>query len=172
MKVRGLGTIAGGSAHEGIRCTGSTNATPIVLTLTAGHLQKNGDRVVVSGITGNTNANGEWTLGSVGATTATLLGSVGNGTHGGTPVVRALCDNTPFMQRYSCGANVAATDAYDGVVVVESSADDSTYADAINGVTLGAGQDNLIIEVTLGRYMRFRSSTAGTTGAASAQLLG
>lgn len=171
MKVLGLGSVAGGSAQEGIRCTGSTNATPIVLTLTAGHQQKNGNRVVVSGITGNTGANGEWTLSAVGATTATLDGSVGNGTHGGTPVVRALCDRTPFMQRGSAAAAIGATDAYDGVVVVESSADDTTYADAIKGVALGAGQDNLVIEVELGRYMQFRSSTAGTTGAASAQLL-
>lgn len=170
MKVRGLGTIAGGTAHEGIRCTGSTNATPIVLTLTAGHQQKNGDRVVVSGITGNTGANGEWTISAVTATTATLNGSVGNGTHGGTPVVRALCDQTPFMQRHSAAAFIGATDAYDGVMVIESSADDTTYADAIQGVALGAGQDNVVIEVTLGRYMRMRSSTAGTTGAGSAQI--
>lgn len=171
LKVLSLGTIAGGTAHEGLRCTGSTNATPIVLTMTAGHGLKNGDRIVVAGITGNTGANGEWTVSAAASTTATLVGSVGNGTHGGTPTVRALCDRTPFMARHSAAANIAATDAYDGVVIVEGSADDSTYATAIKGVALGAGQDNEFVEVDMTRYMKFRSSTAGTTGACSCQLL-
>lgn len=172
LKVQSLGTVAGGSAQEGLRCTGSTNATPIVLTVNAGHGLKVGDRVVVAGITGNTGANGEWTVSAVAATTATLQGSVGNGTHGGTPTLRVLCDKTPIMQRHAAAAFVGATDAYDGVVAVQSSADDSTYADAIQGVALGAGQDNLHIEVKLGKYMRLISTTAGTTGACSAQLMG
>lgn len=173
IKVASLGVIAGGTAHEGLRPTSSTNATPIVLTVNAGHGLKIGDRVVVAGITGNTNANGEWTISAVAATTATLEGSSGNGAHGGTATLRALMDKTPFMRNHSAGAFIGATDAYDGVMIIEGSADDSTYATALAGsaVALGAGQDNLHVEVNLAKYMRLRSSTAGSAGAGSAQLL-
>lgn len=171
IKVQSLGVVAGGTAHEGLRVSGGTNATPIVLTLNAGHGLKVADRVISSGITGLTGANGTFGLSAVAATTATLEGSVGNGTYGGTPLLRAVMDKTPFMHRHSAAGFIAAADAYDGVAVIESSADNSTFADAIKSVALGAGQDNLHIEVELGLYMRFRSSTAGSAGAASAQLL-
>ena len=98
-KALSLGSM--GSAVAGIVVSSSTNATPIVVTLAAGHGAKNTDRLALSGITGNTNANGEWTLSSVGATTATLVGSVGNGTHGGTVRAAMIFDTTPAMRNHS-----------------------------------------------------------------------
>lgn len=99
LKQQSLGSA--GSAVAGILITSTTNATPIVATITAGHGLKNGDRIAIAGITGNTNANGIWTLGSVTATTAVLLGSVGNAAHGGTAVVGVCMDKTPFMKGHS-----------------------------------------------------------------------
>lgn len=90
-----------GSATGLLTITGATNATPIVITLGANHGLKNGDRIAIAGVTGNTNANGEWTLASVGATTATLLGSVGNGAFGGTVRVANIFDATPHMRGHS-----------------------------------------------------------------------
>ena len=172
IKMQSLGVIAGGSAHEGLRVTGGTNATPIVLTINAGHGLKVGDRIRVAGITGLTAANGEWNISAVGAaTTITLEGSVGNGTFGGTATCRVLCDKTPFMKGHDASAFVGATDAYDGTVIVEGSDDDTTYATAVKGPALIAAQDNVFVEVSLARYMRFRSSAAGTVGAATCQIL-
>src|SRR3954468_16497150 len=98
-KVLSIGNA--GSATGLLVVSGSTNATPIVITLAANHGLKNGDRIAIAGVTGNTNANGAWRLSSVGATTATLVGSVGNGTHGGTVRVGVMMDETPTMRNHS-----------------------------------------------------------------------
>ncbi|APW37152.1 hypothetical protein RD110_08035 [Rhodoferax koreense] len=81
--------------------SGATNATPIVITLGAGHGLKNDDRIAIAGITGNTNANGTWSLANVTATTAVLLGSSGNGAYGGTPRVGVVFSHTPHMKQHS-----------------------------------------------------------------------
>lgn len=60
--------------------TGATNATPIEITL-AGHGYANGTTVYISGVGGNTAANGKWIITSTGANTFTLDGSVGNGAY-------------------------------------------------------------------------------------------
>lgn len=171
IKMQSLGVIAGGSAHEGLRVTSGTNATPIVLTINAGHGLKIGDRGIAAGITGLTAANGEWSLSAVAATTITLEGSVGNGTFGGTATFRVLCDKTPFMKGHDASVFVGASDAYDGTVIIEGSDADVTYATAVKGSALIAAQDNVFIEVSLTRYMRLRSSVAGTVGAVSAQII-
>ncbi len=98
-KVLSLGSA--GAAAGLLAISAATNATPIVITLNAGHGLKNGDRIAIAGVTGNTNANGEWTLASVTATTAVLQGSVGNGTFGGTPRVATIFDITPSMRNHS-----------------------------------------------------------------------
>lgn len=98
-KAQSLGSA--GSAADLLTITGSTNATPIVVTFGANHGKKDGDRIAIAGITGNTGANGEWTLQFTGTNTARLLGSVGNGTHGGTPRVATIMDATPLMNDHS-----------------------------------------------------------------------
>jgi hypothetical protein len=174
MKVRGLGSVA--AAVAGIVASSSSNATPIVLTLTASHHQKNGDRIVVTGITGNTNANGEWTLAAVAATTAALVGSSGNAAHGGTAAIAALMDVSPFLPRHTVAAHIGNTPGAAvlvGTVIIEGSDDNSSFADAkadgliaVPAVTAGIA---LSYEVNLKKYMRFRCS-AYTSGAGNAQV--
>jgi hypothetical protein len=69
----------------------ATNATPIVVTTTTAHGQRIGDWVAISGVNGNTAANGSWKLLAASGTSMTLGtasggNSVGNGayTFGGT----------------------------------------------------------------------------------------
>lgn len=111
LKAKSLGSA--GSAVDLITVSAASNATPIVITLGANHGLKNGDRLAIAGITGNTAANGEWTLGSVGATTATLIGSVGNGAFGGTARACQIFDLTPTMKGHSgvlqVGGNLVGT---------------------------------------------------------------
>lgn len=58
--------------------TGATNATPIVITI-ASHGLDNGDQVVITGVLGNTAANGTlWTIANGTTNTFELVGSVGN----------------------------------------------------------------------------------------------
>ena len=68
--------------------TGASNATPIVITATA-HGFQTGMRITVSGVLGNTAANGTFIITKVDADTFSLDGSTGNGayTSGGTAVV-------------------------------------------------------------------------------------
>ncbi len=124
-KIMSLGSA--GSAAACITITGSTNATPIVVTFGAGHGLKNGDRVAVAGITGNTGANGIWTLQFTGANTARLLGSVGNGTHGGTPRVGVVFDATPHMRNHSAVVDFAGV-APVATLVMEAFANYADFA--------------------------------------------
>lgn len=73
--------------------TAASNATPIVIT-SATHGLANGDTVVVSGVGGNTAANGTFVVANQAANTFELTGSVGNGayTSGGIWLKRAMVE--------------------------------------------------------------------------------
>lgn len=62
--------------------TGATNTSPIVLSASTSGLNI-GDPVIVSGVRGNTAANGFWTIGAASFTgsTMSLVGSAGNGAY-------------------------------------------------------------------------------------------
>lgn len=111
LKAKSLGSA--GSAVQMLLITGGTNATPIVATFAANTGLKTGDRVAIAGITGLTAMNGEWTVEAVTATTFKLLGSVGNGTYGGTPRCAQVFDQTPTMAGHSAvlqfGGNLVGT---------------------------------------------------------------
>ncbi len=64
----------------------ATNATPIKITTTANHLLSNGYTAVISGCTGNTAANGTWTVTVTSPTQFTLDTSVGNGAYTGSGI--------------------------------------------------------------------------------------
>jgi hypothetical protein len=66
---------------SGVAVSAATNASPIAVT-TATHGLTTGDTVYISGVTGNTAANGQWQVTVTGGTTFTLDGSTGNGTYG------------------------------------------------------------------------------------------
>lgn len=189
IKTRSLGGCA--SAARGILITGGTNATPIVATITAGHRQKNGDRLAIQGVTTLTSMNGEWTISAVAATTVSLDGSAGNGAFGGTATVAVVCDRTPFMKGHSAVAMIqqAAGAVFVGTLVFEGADSiDGTqflYTNSSGVATAGfksslksgeiaipaatAGQV-LALEVDLSRYMTMRAS-AYTSGQADGVLM-
>ncbi len=71
--------------------TNATNASPIVVTVTA-HGYETGDQATISNVVGNTAANGNWTITVLTANTFSLDGSTGNGAYvsGGTCVIRRI----------------------------------------------------------------------------------
>lgn len=101
----GVWTSAALQATKSI--TGATNATPIAITCTA-HGYSTGDTVVITGVGGNTNANGTWEITNTGANTFTLDGSAGNAayTSGGTARLR---NNTRVMLTTAVTQNIAGT---------------------------------------------------------------
>ena len=80
-----LGVQGTSSFFESGSVTGATNAAPIVITSTA-HGLTTGQRVTISGVLGNTAANGTFTIIRIDANTFSLNGTTGNGayTSGGT----------------------------------------------------------------------------------------
>lgn len=105
LKAKSLGSA--GSAVDMILVTGGTNATPIVATFAANSGLKSGDKVAIAGVTGLTAMNGVWTLNMLTATTGQLLGSVGNGTYGGSPRCAQVFDQTPTIKGHSAVLQMA-----------------------------------------------------------------
>jgi hypothetical protein len=66
--------------NSGQAITGATNASLIVITANS-HGLSNGDEVYISGVLGNTAANGTWIVANVTANTFELSGSTGNGSY-------------------------------------------------------------------------------------------
>lgn len=98
----GSGTYtSGGTAtvdrSETRAVSAATNASPIVVTVTSPHYLQTGDSVIISGVSGNTAANGSWVITRTGDNTFSLDGSTGSGayTTGGTVYIdRPTCDKT------------------------------------------------------------------------------
>jgi len=70
----------------------ASNTSPIVLSYLDDHLYKTGDQVIVSGVTGNTAANGTWSVTVISPYHLSLDGSTGNGiyTDGGSHVGKSV----------------------------------------------------------------------------------
>jgi len=91
--------------------TGATDASPIVITSATPHGLATGAQVIVSGVTGNTAANGTWSITRISATQFSLSGSSGNASYlgGGTwrtpndvfAIPRSANTTVPFTQPYA-----------------------------------------------------------------------
>lgn len=117
------GNAANVTAPLASTIVGATNATPIVITTSANHLYATGDSVAITGVGGNTAANGYWKITVLSATTYSLDGSVGSGayTSGGTAVNQCL---TPQFTLPSNGDAFVA-DAWN--VPIQAIADRTQY---------------------------------------------
>lgn len=74
------GTVQNNSTRT---VSGATNASPIVVQTTAPHGYATNNVVQITGVTGNTAANGTWRVTVIDSTHFSLTGSVGNGAYGG-----------------------------------------------------------------------------------------
>src|SRR5574344_1984654 len=85
----------------------ATNATPIVITA-VGHSFLTGDKVYISGVGGNTAANGVFTITKIGTDTFSLDGSVGNGafTTNGNAVIYPSADDNLINKVYVDNENL------------------------------------------------------------------
>src|SRR5574344_2110221 len=81
-------------SYKSYTVSNATNATPIVVTA-VGHGFLTGDKVYISGVGGNTAANGLFTITNIGTDTFTLNGTTGNGTYtdGGTCIIYSTANN-------------------------------------------------------------------------------
>jgi Ubiquitin-activating enzyme E1 FCCH domain len=96
LMTNGTGSLAlKDPSSSGGTITGATNASPIVVT-SAGHGLSTGTQVTIAGVTGNTNANGNFVVTVVDSNTFSLNGSTGNSAYvsGGTWHVSGLYEFT------------------------------------------------------------------------------
>ncbi len=125
--------------------TSSTNATPIKITKNS-HGLSNGDVVLITGHTINTNANGWFIVSNVAANTFDLEGSVGNGSGGATgyywrrnsmAVVLTTAVTTEIEKTYTNwtpGTNVTSANTWSGI----KSRDNCIHI--VTGASCGANQ--------------------------------
>lgn len=104
----------------------STFATPIVLTVGAGHGFVTSDTIFVSGHLVNTNANGTWTV-TVAGNNITLVSSVGNGV--------GVATGTAFQQS--------------DLDIIDKSIQANAVPDGITGTTLTAIANNVAVVGTI-----------------------
>lgn len=165
LKSVSLGSA--GSAAAGHLITGATNATPIVLTVAANSGMKTTDRVAIAGITGNTGANGMWTVEHASATTLRLPGSVGNGTYGGTPRMGLLFDRSPLMRGHSAMMHI--TGNFVGTLLLEAFESYDEFA-AGNNALLGR-VDPPIVTAATGILTNTTATPASSSTIASSSLV-
>ena len=175
------GTWTSGVQQATKSISGATNATPIEITVSA-HGYSTGDTVVITGVVGNTAANGTWEITSTGANTFTLDNSAGNGvrTSGGTARLR---NNTVVRLASALTANIASTGpgrtawtAADGNVTTGFTIDSKQHASS-EAITIAAGFTTGLAAywptgtLDLSGYQQVSfwiRQTAGTIGAAGA----
>lgn len=73
--------VADGFDGSTFEVIGATNTTPITITTNLSHGYSTGNIVSITGVLGNTAANGVWIITNTGSTTFTLDQSVGNGNY-------------------------------------------------------------------------------------------
>lgn len=108
-----LGHILGTS--QAVTASTGNLVAPIALTL-AGHGYLTGQTIRISGMTGNTNANGDFIVTVIDVNTFSLNGSTGNGAFGGSPIaVRFLLPltiNQPALTGIGVVANSITFQAF------------------------------------------------------------
>ena len=74
-------TITGATSNVGSAITGASNTSPITITTSSITGLTSGDLINISGVLGNTAANGNWTVTNVMANSFQLVNSSGNGNY-------------------------------------------------------------------------------------------
>jgi hypothetical protein len=126
------GQVGSAAFRDSGAVEGASNASPIEIT-SEDHGLQTGDRVTISGVLGNTAANGTFTITRTGADTYTLDGSTGNGSYvsGGTWNVTGL-----YVASLTCSAanGYEAGQTYE--VLVQGEIGGTGYAQLVSfGVT-------------------------------------
>lgn len=140
---------------------GATNVNPITITCTA-HGYLSGDLVVIAGVLGNTNANGEYVITVVTANTFTLTGRAGNG---------AYTANTGTVHSLTKSANGTVIPSGAGVTgriliqIVDGNGNTFDVTRQILSLGITEGEPNSIVQLQRPLWAAF---TQGSRDASSA----
>jgi hypothetical protein len=154
----------------GITVTGATNASPIVIAWSGAYTRKvnTGDSVTITGVTGNTAANGTFTATYVDATHFSLQGSTGNGAYVSGGMTKCNTMNTDLLawNAFILDTSAAGMQQVSGGVVVG-------YQDIGNAVMSAAASGKWKVDGTANKYTLdgIHPNNAGVILGASAVLL-
>lgn len=155
--------------------TGATNASPIVITTSGSHGLTTGASVTLSGVMGNTAANGTFTITVISPTSYSLGGSTGNGsyTSGGTgyPVPTAyawseITENAEGVVSVKAGG-LSGTTTYLPAFELNNAV---VAANTIQRAEMGEGGLFLVFTAAAGGPLTVRDSTPTVTVTAVATL--
>jgi hypothetical protein len=139
--------------------TDATNATPIVITTDGPHYFVTGHTVTISGVNGNTAANGTWVITKLTATTFELDTSAGNGDFTSSPFALATCLAAPTITLPDWSTTPADTEIIINVLGVTPSNFKMVVLDSnganVNGEDLGGGNLVDAVEPWSGHAFRF-----------------
>jgi hypothetical protein len=153
--------------------TDTTNATPIVVTTSSAHGYSDGDGVQIVGVTGNTAANGDWSITSASGSVFTLVDSSGNGTHGGSPTAEKYnaaahifegdetVQDMPWDGKDGRDAGFAATDrkVRRGQFGIDKQVEDYVFGSSFVGkLTLAGNPAEITLTLDLAPYKQYRGS--------------
>jgi hypothetical protein len=140
--------------------TGATNATPIVITCN-GHGFSNGDLVIISGVAGNTAANGEFAISNKTTNTFRLVGSTGNGNYssGSGTVYKLVKSSNGTVIPYGAGLT-----GHILIQIVDSSGAWRDVTTEILSMGMTEGEPNAIVQLQRPLWAAFtQGSRDGST---------
>jgi hypothetical protein len=158
--ARQADTVRGVKVPASKTITGATNANPISITCTA-HGFTSGDLVIVSGVLGNTNANGEYAITVVNANTFTLTGRSGNSSY------TANTGNVYALTKSSNGTVIPSGAGLTGRILIQIvDANGNTFDVTRQILSLGVteGEPNSIVQLQRPLWAAF---TQGSRDASS-----
>ncbi|MGH9931460.1 MAG: hypothetical protein ACREA9_19810 [Pyrinomonadaceae bacterium] len=155
-------TVRGARAPVAKPITGASNANPIVITC-AGHGFVTGDLVVVSGVLGNLNANGEYAITVLTPNTFRLNGRVGSGTY------TANTGKVYSLMRSANGAVIPYGAGLTGHVLVQIVDANGVWRDVtaeILSMGITAGEPNAIVQLQRPLWAAFTQGSRDGSGLA------
>jgi hypothetical protein len=115
------------TSQYGLTIVSASNSNPIIVQTSTPHGLVNNDRVSISGVAGNTAANGVWNVSSLGATTFSIP-AVGTGTSSAGRVIKVSSDE--FLSDITAPARLSVCDEFTSKSVINgvADADDIVFA--------------------------------------------
>ncbi len=143
----------------GTAITAASNAGPIVVTTSSAHGRATGDYVTVSGVLGNTAANGTWQITVISSTQFSLNGSVGNGAYTSGGIVN-LAQAVPFQADVAGSSSTSAP----GTITTTTTTNIGVTCTNLTSLTGSAAESNSAL-VTRCRAKTGSLSPDGPSGA-------
>lgn len=111
-------TYAGGNVSiRSLNVSGASNSNPVRLNVPSTAGLRSGDTVMVSGVQGNTGANGTFTIAIPNGTQIDLTGSIGTGAYTGGGVVAGRSNGTAYIYGSEAGYLIVEHSASASVLV-------------------------------------------------------